>query len=232
MPTDSNQSNSTAPVNPLPPVVIALALAVALPELLFTFAAQGWLGDELLSLRTSAAEVFGFFIARVDWMIEAGTLRLAYLWPFFTYPFIQAEFMQAIFVAVFVLALGKMIAEALGQAAVLVIFFGGSVLGALVYAAISDSQIPLFGGYPGAFALIGAFSFTLWQRLRASGGQVRQAFGLFGLFTLILIGYGVFLSPGIVWIAQLVGLWVGFLIAYPFYPGNWSRILNRIRARG
>ena len=56
--------------------------------------------------------------------------------------------------AVFVLALGKMVGETFSQTAVVAVFFGAGIAGALAYGLLLDNPYPLLGGYPGAYGLI------------------------------------------------------------------------------
>ena len=222
-----------SPVNPLPPVVIALVLILGVIELVLSGADHGILGGpEGIGWRTTAIETFGFFTSVFDWMIENSRFPIHHVWRFITYAFAQPDPMQTVFVAVFVLALGKYVAENLGQRAVLAIFFVAAVVPALIYGAISTSRVPLIGGYPPAFGLVGAFVYVLWMRLRASGQDGRVALVIFAFFTLVQVGYGLWFSPSIVWITQLLGLWIGTAMGWLLFPGRLGRILERVRSRG
>lgn len=227
------QPNSTRPVNPLPPVVVALAGVIALIELVFTAASAGLIGGpEASGWRISAIEDWGFYEPPLGWMIENQTVRLHYLLRFVTYPFLQGSFTQAVFVVVFVLALGKMVAERMGQWKVLIIFLGASVVGALAYGLVWNTRVPLFGGYPGAYALVGAFTLLLYTRLGETGGRQIQAFTLIGALLVIQFIFGVFFGAGTGWVAEVAGFVTGFVLAALLYPGSWDRIVERLRQRG
>lgn len=222
----------SAPVNPLPPVVILLAVAIFVVELVFTLTGQGIIGGpEASGFRLTAIENYGFYEPLMQWMVENQTVRGKYLVRFLTYPFLQGSFTQAVFAIVFVLALGKMVAERQSQWAVLAIFFGASIIGALVYGIVWDTRVPLFGAYPGAYGLVGGFTLLLWAQLGATGGRQVQAFALIGLLLAIQFIFGLFFGAGKAWVAEVAGFVSGFGIAFLANPGQWDRIVSRLRER-
>ncbi|MEC7761890.1 MAG: rhomboid family intramembrane serine protease [Pseudomonadota bacterium] len=228
----THPTNTTRPVNPLPPVVLALAAVIAIIELIFLATSSGIVGGpEATGLRLTMIEDYGFYEPLLGWMIENQTIRLQYLMRFVTYPLLQGSFTQAVFVVVFILALGKMVAERMGQWNVLIIFLGASIIGALVYGIVWDTRVPLFGGYPGAYSLIGAFTLILYTRLGETGGRQIQAFGLIGALLAIQFIFGVFFGAGTGWVAEVAGFVSGFFLAALLYPGAWDRIVERIRRR-
>ena len=93
-----------------------------------------------------------------------------------TYPFVHFNFTHALFVVVILLALGKMVGEVFRWWAVLVVFFGAAIAGALAYTLVPGLQAPLIGGYPAVYGLIGAFTFLLWVNLAAVGANKYRAF--------------------------------------------------------
>ncbi len=112
------------PFNPLPPVVIALAVVILGIELLFTLAQRGIIGGpEAVGWRLTAIRDFGFFDPVFDWMIAHGSFPMEHLRRFVTYPLIHMNFTHAVFVAIFILAIGKMVGEVLGNLAVFSLFF-------------------------------------------------------------------------------------------------------------
>ena len=61
------------PVNPLPPVVIVLALALALPELVFQMGEAGLIGgNEAVGWRSQAIRQYAFLGSVLDQMIARG----------------------------------------------------------------------------------------------------------------------------------------------------------------
>ncbi|MAM62740.1 rhomboid family intramembrane serine protease [Maritimibacter sp. UBA3975] len=227
------EPNSTRPVNPLPPVVVALAALIAIVELIFLATSSGFVGGaDAAGLRLTMIEDYGFYEPLLAWMVENQTVRLKYLMRFVTYPFLQGSFTQAVFVIVFVLALGKMVAERMGQWKVLAIFLGASIIGALVYGIVWDTRVPLYGGYPGAYALVGAFTLVLYTQLGETGGRQIQAFALIGALLAIQFVFGFFFGAGTGWVAEIAGFVSGFFLAALLFPGSWDRIVARLRQRG
>ncbi len=126
--------------------------------------------------------------------------------------------------------MGKLVGEVLADWAVLVIFFGASVLGALAYGLAWDTRVMLYGGYPGAYGLVGAFTFILWAGL---AGQARglQAFTLIAFLMGIQLVFGLLFGGGFGWVGELTGFIAGFVIAFLISPGGWQAVLRRLRHR-
>jgi rhomboid protease GluP len=224
--------HDAAPVNPLPPAVILLALPIVLVELWLSAGAQGFVGGPgAVGWRLDALERFGFVPALFGWMMETGQWRADYLVTLVTYPFLHFSFMHMIMALVFLLALGKMVGEAMGSRAVFVIFFGASVAGALVQGLVTDGQHPLAGGFPGDYGLIGGFTFLLRAKLISEGGPAHRAFGLIAALLVIQLIFGLLFGAGTDWIAEVVGFGAGFGLSFLLVPGGWARILGRLRNR-
>ncbi|MDJ0629638.1 MAG: rhomboid family intramembrane serine protease [Rhodobacter sp.] len=221
-----------SPFNTLPPVVAALALAIFGIEAAFQLGARGIVGGpgavgwRLGAVRDYAVigDVFDQMWALNVWPVEH-VLRLV------AYPFVHASFTHALFVIVFVLALGKMVGEVISAPAVLAVFFGSAVVGALVYAWALDDPAPLIGGFPAAYGLIGAFTFLLWARLRDTGGPQARAFLLIGFLMGIQLVFGLLFGGGRDWVADLAGFCTGFLLCFVVTPGGWARVMDRLRRR-
>lgn len=227
-----DQDHNAPPINPLPPVVVVLALAIFGVEMLFTAAGAGIVGGPAgAGWRLAAIERFGFYQPLFDWMIEHGALRAEVLLRFVSYPFVHGTFTHALFVIVFILALGKLVGEVLSNWAVAVVFFGAAIVGALVYGLAWETRVMLFGGYPGAFGLIGAYTFILWSGLagRASG---LQAFALIGMLMGLRLVLAMFFQGSMDWVADLAGFAAGFGLAFLVSPGGWQAVLNKLRQRG
>jgi rhomboid protease GluP len=144
------EDHNVSPFNALPPVVVALAVVIA-----------GLGGD------VPAGDGSGFWAGRAA---SAGGLRQCRItrcsmrsrigcWPmgrfppeqllrFLTYPLIHGGFVHAAFVVVFILAIGKMVAEVFSPLAFIAIFWVSAVFGALAYVLLLDSPFPLIGRLP------------------------------------------------------------------------------------
>jgi membrane associated rhomboid family serine protease len=228
-PFPEDQDHNAAPVNPLPVSVILLALAIFGVELVMTAAGAGFIGGpSATGWRLAAIERFGFYEPLMNWMMENGIVRWEYMLRLVTYPFIHSTFTHALFVLVFLLAMGKLVGEVLADWAVLVIFFGATILGAVVYGLAWDTRVMLFGGYPGAYGLVGGFTFVLWAGLagRATG---LQAFTLIAFLMGIQLVFGLLFGGGYTWVADLSGFVAGFGLAFLVSPGGWQAVVRRVR---
>ena len=218
--------------NALPPVVVALALAVFAVEVLISAGARGYIGGaEAVGWRLEAIREFAFFSPVLEFVIERRAWTSSELLRFVTYPFIHLGFTHVIFVIVFLLALGKLVGEVFGNLAVLVVFFGSAVLGALIYAGLTGDPRPLVGGYPGVYGLIGAYTFILWVSYGVAGENQYRAFTLIGFLMGIQLIFGFLFGSTNDWVAEIAGFLVGFAISPMLVPGGFSRLLNRLRQR-
>lgn len=168
----------TAPVNPLPPAVVALVLVIIGVEAMFSLGARGIIGGPgAVGWRLDAIQNYAFSGEILAWMWETGRWPAEHVIRFLSYVFVHGAFTHALFVCVFVLAMGKMVGEVMGDLAMVLIFVGSGIGGALGYGLLVDSPIPLFGGFPAVYGLIGGFTFCcggLWRWLeRSKAGRSR-----------------------------------------------------------
>ena len=219
-----------APVNPLPPFVVALFLLVVGIEAAFSLGARGILGGPgALGWRLAAFEGYGLNSEMLDWMLATGNWPVDFLKRFVTYQFVHASFTHALFVAVMLLALGKMVGEVFGAAATLAVFFVSGIVGALAFSLLLPGSQWLVGAFPGVYGLIGAFTYLLWMRLGQLGERQVRAFTLIGVLLLLQLVFGVFFGMRSDWLADVAGFVAGFLMSFFVSPGGWSRIRARLR---
>lgn len=220
------------PFNPLPWAVVALALPIFVIEVIFYAASKGFLGGPAgVGWRLSAIENYSFVPALFDYMASSGRWSAENLLRFVIYPFLHFGFTHVLMVLVFLLALGKLVGEVFGSRAVLVIFFGSAVFGALILTLLTDSQQPLVGGYPAVYGLVGGYTFILRSRLAAEGGPQNQAFILIGFLLFIQLVFGMIYGSGPDWIAEVAGFVAGFGLSVVLSPGGWDQTLIRLRRR-
>ncbi len=219
-------------VNPLPPVVVALALAIFAVEVLLSAGARGYIGGAAaVGWRTEAIQSYAFFAPLLEFIVEQGLWTTPELVRFVSYPFIHLSFTHVIFVIVFLLALGKLIGEVMGGIAVVVTFFVSAIFGALVFAGLTGDPRPLVGGYPAVYGLIGSYTFILWVSYGNTGQNQYQAFTLIGFLLGIQLFFGVFFGSTYEWVAEISGFIVGFLIAPFVARGGLRRLFARVRQR-
>lgn len=223
-------TSDPSPFNALPPVVVVLFLAMALPEALFTLGEARLLGGpEAVGWRLAAIEKYGFSGDIFDWMWGNGQWLPEHLMRFVTYPFVHTSFTGTLFAAVFLLALGKMVGETMGQVTVVLLFIGGGVFGALIYAVLLNDPAWLVGGFPSTYGLIGGYSFVLWHTLGARGEQQLRAFSLIAMLMGIQLLWGALFGGNNAWLADFFGFAFGFVASTLLVPGGLSRVLQSLR---
>jgi membrane associated rhomboid family serine protease len=220
------------PVNPLPPVVAALALVMAGFELAFTLGSRGLAGGaQAVGWRNTLVERFGFSGRAFDWMLEQGQFPAEHLIRFVTYPFFHAGFTHAAFAVVILLAMGKVVGEVIGSLRLCLLFVACSIAGALAFGLLG-SDAWLLGAYPPVYGLIGGFTYLLWVRLgRDGGGGQFRAFQLIGFLMGIQLLFALLFGGGQDWIADLAGFVTGFVLTMALVPGGLARLLAAMRAR-
>lgn len=222
----------TAPVNPLPWSVWALALPVVALEAVFSLGQSGLAGGpQAVGWRLDALQRFSFSPDILRAMLDRSLFPPEHLARFVTYPFVHGSITHALMVLVFLLALGKMVGEVLRPIAVIVIFFGAALTGALVYTAVPGLSQPLYGGYPAVYGLVGGFTWILWARLGAENANRARAFTLIGFLLGIQLIFGVLFGGSWDWVAEVTGFVAGFALSFLLAPGGWQQVLARMRRR-
>lgn len=228
MPTDHTQP----PLNPLPMIVWVIFLPMLAVEIVFQLGSSGMVGGPgAIGWRLGALQDYGFYGQLLAPMLERGEMPAGVLIRFVSYAFVNGSFTQFLFVAVFLLALGKMVASVFRPWAVLVVFLGSAIAGALVYGLIMGERAVLIGGFPAIYGLIGAFTFILWMNLAHQGANPYRAFTLIGMLLGIQLLFGALFGAAPDWIAEVAGFAAGFGLSIVVSPGGWSRVLSRLRQR-
>ena len=226
------QDRNAAPFNPLPPVVVALALVIGGIELVFQLGARGLVGGQAgVGWRLGALNAFAYSPELMARMWETGQFPPRQLARIVTYPFVHLGFGHVLFVLVFLLALGKMVAELFHPLAFLAIFFGSAIAGALAYTLLAGDPVALVGGYPAVYGLIGAYTFILWVGLGSQGQNRMRAFSLIGFLMGIQLVFGVIGGSNRWWVAELGGFMAGFGLSFVLSPGGFARVRDKLRQR-
>jgi len=221
-----------SPVNPLPPVVVALALFIFGIEVIFLFGTKGYLGGrEAVGWRLATQQDFAVFPGLVSAMIDAGQYPLEHLRRLVTYLFFHIGFTQMIFAFALLLALGKMVAEAFGAVAFLTIFFLSGIVGGAVFSELTTGSHAMIGAFPAVYGLIGAYTFILWVSYGQIGAPQVRAFTLIGFLLGIQLIFGVLFGTGQDWIGDVAGFVAGFFLSFVVSPGGWGRLLDKLRQR-
>ena len=226
--TDPNAS----PFNRLPWIVWALALPMIAAEIVLGLAEAGvvggpggigWRQNAIVNFAVARNVTEFFWVNRV-W--DELVIRFA------MFPFIHHSTTNAVFGVVLLLALGKMVGEVFRWWAVLLVFFGASWFGALLFIwLVPYASYPLIGAYSGVYGLIGAFTFLLWVQLVGSGSNGARAFTLIGMLLFVQLLFGMLFGGGYEWIAEVAGFAAGFALSFVVSPGGWGRVMARLRDR-
>lgn len=219
-----------SPVNPLPPAVVALVLVIMGIEAAFSLGMRGIIGGpEAIGWRLEAFQSYAFSSDIFWWMVETGQWPAEHLIRFLSYTFVHGAFTHALFVCVFVLAMGKMVGEVMGDLVMVIIFMASAVGGAVGYAVLINGAVPLIGGFPAVYGLIGAFTYILWRQLSLVGAQQSRAFSLIAFLMGIQLLFGLLFGGQKDWVADLCGFATGFGLSFFLAPGGWARIRSTIR---
>lgn len=217
-------------VNPLPPVVTAMFIIFLGIELIFQAGSSGLVGGPMaIGWRNEAIETYHFNGAVLVWMWETGQWPMRYLIRLVSYPFVNPNFTSMLIGGVMFLAMGKLVAETYGAIAMLVIFFGSAIGGAVIYTIGFGSEVWLLGVFPPVYGLIGAFTFLLWRRLATVGANQTRAFTLIAVLMGLQMLFGLIFGLQSEWLADLGGFATGFLLSFLLVPGGWARLLSRLR---
>lgn len=223
---------NASPFNNVPIAAVIIALVMGAVELVLQAASLGLAGGaQGIGWRIMAFQEYAFFGSIWDQMWDLGLYPFEHMIRFVTYPFLHGTFFHAAFAIVIVLAIGKVVGEVFSTLAFFAVFFAASIIGALVFATVTNSDVPLIGGYPGGYGLIGAFTFLLWTRLTLLGENSARAFSLIGFLLAIQLVFAVIGGGSPDWIADVAGFAVGFTLSFVVSPGGWSRVKDRLRQR-
>lgn len=225
---------TASPVNPLPASVWLALLAVIAIEAVLTAASMGFIGGpQGLGWRVAAIERFAFSGAIQDWMLETRRAPLRHLFRYLSYPWVQPGPLAALLAVAMLAGLGKAVAEGLGTR----VFLGAVLLAPPLAAAVfglvlrDDPLAWLIGAMPMVLALVGAYTWLLWQRAGDDRRLRRRAFSLIALLMLARLGFGLLAEAGHGWIADLAAFTLGFWLAALLRPGGPGMALRFLRMR-
>jgi membrane associated rhomboid family serine protease len=220
------------PLNPLPPVVWLILLPIVAMEVVLSAGSLGLAGGQTgIGWRSEALQRFALSPVMLDQMWQAGQFSSDYLMRFVSYAFVHGNLTHAVFAAVFILALGKFVGEVFRGWAVAVVFLGAVLSGGLAYSLVPGLQVALYGAYPGAYGLIGAFTYILWAKLGAHHAHRGRAFSLIGFLLGVQLLFGALFGGAPDWIADLAGFGAGFCLSFLVAPGGPAHLLRLIRQR-
>jgi membrane associated rhomboid family serine protease len=225
-----SEQRPPAPVNPLPPFLIALFLVLIGIEGAFTLGARGLIGGpDAVGWRAAAIQDYGFNGEILAWMLENKTFPVEHLRRLLSYAFVHGSFTHALFAGVLLLAMGKFVSDVFRHWAVLVLFLVSTVLGASIFGLVAPGGTWLIGAFPGVYGLIGGFTYIMWLRLGQMGTNQVRAFTLIGVLMGLQLVFGLLFGGSATWIADVSGFATGFLASFVLSPGGWSRLRAKLR---
>ncbi len=220
------------PVNPMPPVVLALFVMIMGVEAVFSLGVRGIIGGPgAIGWRNMAIQDYGFNSEIMRWMLENGRYPPDHLMRLVSYVFVHGSFTHALFAGVMLLALGKFVGEVFSQWATFFLFILSAAAGALIYGLMIRDQPWLIGAFPGVYGLIGGFTYIMWLRLGQMGAQQARAFTLIGFLLGIQLIFGLLFGARSEWLADLAGFSFGFVLSFFLSPGGFARLRAKIRHR-
>ncbi|MFB2531271.1 rhomboid family intramembrane serine protease [Paracoccus sp. p4-l81] len=221
-----------SPLNALPPVVWLLVLPIIALEVVFAAGASGVAGGPTaVGWRLEAMQATAFIPEVLNRMIATGQYPPRQIARLVGYLFVHGSFTHALFVVVFILAMGKIVAETFGGLRFLAVFFLSGIGAALIYALLPWSEQPLIGGYPAVYGLIGAFTFTLWARLGQMRANRLTAFRLIAMLLVFQLVFAVIFGGRSDWMAEIAGFALGFGLSFLLAPGGIAALRDRLRHR-
>ncbi|MGB1234272.1 MAG: rhomboid family intramembrane serine protease [Planktomarina sp.] len=220
-------SNNQPIVNQLPAGAILLFLPIVVIEMYFAGAEARLWGS--FDARLNLIRDYTVVPELVDLSIQANRWSWDWLITFVTYPFVHGAFLQATFGAVFVLAIGKFVGEAMGSLALIIIFFVSAIVGAAMYVLLTADTYPMFGAFPAAYGLIGAFTFVRFAQAEGLRDQQVRAFQLIGILMALSLLFSAFFGGPNTWVGELFGAVTGFLTAAALRPGGVPYLLAKLR---
>jgi membrane associated rhomboid family serine protease len=193
----------------VPTALWALVGAMALIEILLTGADRGWFG---LPGWRSLAFVYGAF-----WQpLIDGAARPVYPGQttamFLTHALLHGGLFHLMMNGIILLALGKFIAEQVGAAALLVVFFVSAVAGGAVFGLINTAAIPMIGASGAVFGFIGLWQYWEYAARRAHGLPLGPVLNTLVALAAINVVLMVALGGGLAWQAHLGGFLAGWVL--------------------
>lgn len=226
------QGYDASPLNPVPGVVWLILLPIVAMEIVVSAGTLGIAGGAGgIGWRQEALQRFALAPQMLGQMVDSGRWSGDYLIRFVSYAFVHGSVTHALLAAVFILAMGKFVAEVFRPWAVLVVFLVPVVIGGVAYSLVPGVKMALFGAYPGAYGLIGAFTFILWARLGAQNANRARAFSLIAFLLGVQLLFGAIFGGAPDWVADLAGFSTGFGLSLLVGPGGPAHLLRVIRQR-
>lgn len=218
--------------NPVPPIVVVLAMAMLGIELVLQAGEHGLIGGPRAEgWRLELMRHFGFHKAVFDHIVTGGDLEPKVIWPFLSYLFVSGDFLRTLISSVLVLAMGKLISDTFSSIAVVVLFLACGLIGAFTFGIFSAKDgFPLVGAFPVFYGFIGTYTWIRIFELYQKKENLLPAFYPIIMFAILRTAFALMYGVSNSWMADLAGLLTGFLLAYILAPDGKDRVKGWIRS--
>ncbi len=224
--------HNASPLNPLPPVLIALAIVMGLIEIAFQLGTRGLIGGpQAIGWRLEAAQNFGFVDALWQQALATQTWPVDTIQRLITYPFVHQNATHAIFGIALLVAIGNFSAKVFSGTALMVVFMASSVIGAIAHGVIMNTQWALLGAYPPLYGFLGLMTWTLWIIARREGTNPWLAFRLVGILVALQVFFYFAFGGANTLASEVAGFLTGFTLAPILIPGGLSTLRTKLRER-
>jgi membrane associated rhomboid family serine protease len=222
---------NSSPVNPVPPAALILPAILIAVEVALQAGARGLVGGaDAVGWRSWLIQNYSFFDPVFEHIRQNRDFSPEYLMRFITYPVVHFSLHQALFAAVMMLALGKKVAEDFSSWSIFVIAPVATVGGALAYGLLTDSRVPLVGGFPAVYGLLGAYTWQLWLALDGKGRARWTAFRLVGFLMVLQLVWSFGFGAPNDWIAFAAAFAAGFGLSFLLAPDAGPRLRRWLEA--
>jgi membrane associated rhomboid family serine protease len=168
-------------------------------------------------LREIAYHYFAFYDLYFKAAASGQDVPPRFYWSFLTHAFLHGGLLHVAMNTAVFLALGTHLVRAVGQGAMLLLFAGTAVAGALTFGAIADmglNFVPMVGASGALFGFLGVMKRWEWRFLGENGLPMRRFWGTviaLGLINVVLSAGASVGGPGVAWEAHLGGFVAGWL---------------------
>jgi membrane associated rhomboid family serine protease len=217
-------------LNNLPWVIAAFAIVMIGLELVFQIGGVNALaGQTGIGWRITGIQWFGLHDQVVDLMVAQRDFDPAFLTRFVTFSFVHGHWMDTLFAAALTLAIGKFVGEVFTNFGLFLLFALSAAFGAVCYFYVVDGGGWLISGFPGAYGLIGGYTYLNWVMLDFQGQNRLKAFGLIGILLLYQLIFGALFGTDTRWVAHIAAFVFGLGVSPLLAPGGLRMLRHALR---
>ncbi len=222
---------NVSPINRIPPVILIIFLVSVGFEVAFQLTERDMIGHpEWLGLRNSTIQQFGFINSVFDYMLTVRDIGVDTLPRFLTYPFLHYSLQHSIFGVLMFLAVGKGVADHFHPMAVLALFMGVSIAGALAVGVLGSHNHYLIGLFTPIYGFLGAIVWMLIYKPHLARRGSRTAFQIVGFLIVMQVVFHFAIRHDDEWLNRFAALGTGFLLSFVLAPDGRARLRSWVDA--